>query len=292
MNVSLTLAVFLYFCSMPELDSLNFNDVFHHFLNTIKTVTNTHAPLKQCTRRQKKLQRKSWISKGLYVSIQKKQKLYKTHYLSRSNNQKTFYKRYANLLTKLKTAAKKLYFENQLKSVTNNPNETWNILRELLPKKKCDTTPSTLKFNDAVISDKNEIAGIFYTFFATVGHKISEDINSTKSHIDYLKNSVTSSMVLFPLTPTELATELKRLNANKSTSDNKIPTKFLIIAADVLSPYLAYLVEYIFTQGIFPDELKIAQVVPTVYIKPALTNQLKITNRFHYFRHFQKSLKN
>ena len=251
-----------YFCSMPELDSLNFNDVFHHFLNTIKTVINTHAPLKQCTRRQKRLQCKSWISKGLYVSIQKKQKLYKTHYLRGSNNQKAFYKRYANLLTKLKTAAKKLYFENQLKSVTNNPKETWKILRELLPKKKCDTTPSTLKLDDTVISDKNEIAGIFNTFFANVSHKISEDINSTKSHIDYLKNSVTSSMVLSPPTPNELATQLKRSNANKSTSDNKIPTKLLIIAADVLPPYLAYLVEYMFTQGIFPDELKIAKVIP------------------------------
>ena len=70
-------------------------------------------------------------------------------------------------------------------------------------------------------------------------------------------------MVLSPPTPNELATELKRLNANKSTTDNKIPTEFLIIAADVLSPHLAYLVEYMFTQGIFPDKLKIAKVIPT-----------------------------
>ena len=129
------------------------------------------------TKTKKVTTRKSWISKGLYVSIRKKQKLCTTHYLRGSNNQKTFYKRYANLLTKLKTAAKKLCFGNQLKSVANNPIETWNILRELLHKKKCDTTRSTLKFDDAVISDKNEIAGIFNTFFANVGHKISEDIN-------------------------------------------------------------------------------------------------------------------
>ena len=104
--------------------------------------------------------------------------------------------------------------------------------------------------------------------------------------------SVTSSMVLSAPTPNELAAELKRLNANKSTSDSKIPTKFLIIVADVLSPDLAYLAEYMFTQGIFPDELKIAKVIPNLYIKPALTNQLKITDRFYYFRHFEKSLKN
>ena len=56
------------FDDMPELDLLNFTDAFHHFLNAIQTVINTHAPLKRCSRRQKKLERKSWTSKGLYVS--------------------------------------------------------------------------------------------------------------------------------------------------------------------------------------------------------------------------------
>ena len=96
------------FDDMPELDLLTFNDAFNHLLNAIQTVINTHTPpLKRCSRRQKKLERKSWISKGLFVSIRNKQKLYKTHYLKRSGDQKIFCKRYANLLTKLKTAAKK-----------------------------------------------------------------------------------------------------------------------------------------------------------------------------------------
>ena len=41
------------FDDMPELDLLNFNDAFNHFLNEIQTVINTHAPLKRYSRRQK-----------------------------------------------------------------------------------------------------------------------------------------------------------------------------------------------------------------------------------------------
>ena len=75
---------------MPELNLLNFNGAFQLFLNTLHIEINAHAPIKRCTRRQKRLQCKPWISKGLYVSIRNKQKLYKSHYLKGSINEKKF----------------------------------------------------------------------------------------------------------------------------------------------------------------------------------------------------------
>ena len=69
-------------------------------------------------------------------------------------------------------------------------------------------------------------------------------------------------MILFPPTSSEVASELKRLKVNKSGSDDQIPTKFIVIAADVISPYFTYLVDFMFTKGIFPNALKIAKVIP------------------------------
>ena len=146
----------------------------------------------------------------MHVSIINKQKLYKTHSLKGLSDQKIFYQRYTNLLTKLKTAAKKNYYECQLKSAANNPKNTWDILRELLSSKKRDMTPSTLKFNNMLISDKVKITETFNNFFANVGHKISEGIESTVFHSFYLKNVVASSIVLSPTTPSELAAEIKK----------------------------------------------------------------------------------
>ena len=68
-------------------------------------------------------------------------------------------------------------------------------------------------------------------------------------------------MALSAPTSSEVASELKRLNVNKSaTSDDQMPTKFIIIAADVISLYFAYLVDFMFSNGIFPNALKIAKV--------------------------------
>ena len=247
---------------MPELNLLNFNDAFQLFLNTLHIEINAHAPIKRCTRRQKRLQCKPWISKGLYVSIRNKQKLYKSHYLKGSINEKKFYKRYSNLLTKLKTTSKKYYFENQLKSASSNPKETWRILRELLPHKQHTSVAPTLEVNSSIVSNKEKIAENFNEFFANIGHKLSQDIQPSVSHTFYLKNCVTSSMILFPPTSSEVASELKRLKVNKSSSDDQIPTKFIVIAADVISPYFTYLVDFMFTKGIFPNALKIAKVIP------------------------------
>ena len=81
-----------FFNDMSELNLLNFNDAFQRFLNTQHNVINAHAPLKRCTRRQKRLQCKPWISKGLYVSIRTTQKLYKSHYLKGRLIKKNFIK--------------------------------------------------------------------------------------------------------------------------------------------------------------------------------------------------------
>ena len=193
-------------------------------------------------------------------------------------------------MKKLKTAAKKSYYERQLKSAANNPKNTWDILRELLPDKKRDMTPSRLKFNNMLISDKVKIAETFNNFFANVGHKISGSVESTVSHSFYLKNSVASSIILSPPTPSELATEIKKFKVYKATSDKQISTKFLIIAADVISPYLVYLVNFMFSNGIFPDVLKIAKVFPLY--KSGSYHPSKIIDRFHYFHLFRKLLKN
>ena len=71
-------------------------------------ITNKHAPLKQLSRCQMKLQRKPWITKGIYTSIRHKQQICKSFFLSGNLVFVAYCKKYANLLTKIKRAAKRL----------------------------------------------------------------------------------------------------------------------------------------------------------------------------------------
>ena len=206
---------------------------------------------------------KPWISKDIFTCIRNKQQLYKSHYLNDSGEERSYYKRYANLLTKIKSAAKKSYFGTQLKLHSNNPAKMWKTLRELLPSKKQHSdAPTSIKINDAIFSDLEQTTHAFNEFFVNVGSDSAQNTSSNYSHTHFLRNRVSSSLVLFSPSPQEVASELKRLKTNKSSSDDQIPMRFITIAADVISPYLSFLIDFMFSNGLFPSILKIAKVIP------------------------------
>ena len=62
-----------------ELSTCAFND---HFTQLISAVIDKHAPLQKASRRQKRIQRNPWLTKGILTSIKQKQKLYRTHFLN------------------------------------------------------------------------------------------------------------------------------------------------------------------------------------------------------------------
>ena len=162
-----------------------------------------------------------------------------SHYVNGSGEERSYYKRYANLLTKIKSAAKKFYYGTQLKLHSNNPAKMWKTLRELLlSKKQHSDVPISIKINDAIFSDLEQVTHAFKEFFVNVGSDSAQNTSSNYSHTHFLRNRVFSSIVLFSPSPQEVASELKRLTTNKSSGDDQIPLSFITIAAHVISPYL------------------------------------------------------
>ena len=119
-----------------------------------------------------------------------------------------------------------------------------------------------MKINDSRCSNLELKTHAFNDFFTNVGSNLTKPIRSCYSHTLYLKNRVPSSIVLLPPTAYEVAAELKSLKANKSSSDRKILTKFVIMVAGVIAPYLSYFIDHMFSNGTFPKVLKIAKVIP------------------------------
>ena len=106
-----------YLLNLPSSFSLNTNyeQTFQKFLHIVKSVVDKRAPLKIAFRKQSKLNKKRWITRGLMTSIRKKQKLYKTYFLKGSDGEKIFNKEYANKLNKLKYISKKTYLNRELR---------------------------------------------------------------------------------------------------------------------------------------------------------------------------------
>ena len=140
----------------------------------------------------------------------------------------------------------------------NNSTHIGNALRKLLSNKKAASAIPLPKQDGRFATAYKQSAELFNNFFVDVGNNLANNIKSAASSKIYSKNRVPSSFVLFPPTAVEVSQEITRLKIKESTSHDQIPSFFLKTAADVIAPYLILLVNYMFTNRIFPDMVKIA----------------------------------
>ena len=71
---------------LNDITADNYNFIFSKFLQIVRSAIDFYAPLRQASRRQKRIQSKPWLTKGLLVSIKRKQKLYRSHFMSQRNS--------------------------------------------------------------------------------------------------------------------------------------------------------------------------------------------------------------
>ena len=185
----------------------NLEELFNNFYSIFTQVTDIHAPLKRLTRKQKRLQHKPCITKGILISIKRKQKMHKTHYRNRSSAEKFLYKQYSNTLTRIKNLSKRVYYYHcKTDEFKNNPKKTWDILRTILPNKPKSSLPNSINVDDTNISNPKIIAEKFNTHFANEGKLLAASLNANDTDfLTYLKSPCPSSLYLYP-------TSLKKLS--------------------------------------------------------------------------------
>ena len=144
-----------FFLTISYINGNNFDAIFDHFLQLLTNAITLYAPMRKLTRKQQKLINKPWISRGILKSIKTKQKLYLSHFVNGNLEQKQLYKKYANKLTKVKFAAKKLYYQDKLETSKNNTAEVWRIIKSLLSSSRSDANlPQKLRHNNQARSQK------------------------------------------------------------------------------------------------------------------------------------------
>ena len=263
----LNISLHNYLLNLPSMQNSNliFEQAFQEFVNVVKNVVDKHAPLKIASRKQNRLNKKPWITKGLVTSIRKMQKLFETHFLKGNDSQKRFYKLYANKLNKLKYHSKKMYLNREFEENKHNPRKTWKTINSLLHNKtKTADFPSEIKTDGITADDPTEIANCLNKYFCTIGEKLAQNVqtNNDLNYRTYLKNPVSSTIFLQPTQVSEVYTAIMSLNTNKSPGFDNIPAYFVRSAAKILAYPLSVLVNQSFELGYFPSCLKTAKVIP------------------------------
>ena len=104
-------------------------------------------------------------------------------------------------------------------------------------------------------------------FIRTMKHSLlsakrSKIIKTDKKYETFLKNPNAKSMFVKPTSEKEVKNIIHNLNPNKSSGPNSFPTKIFKYISNIISKPICDLVNMSISNGVFPDSLKIAEVIP------------------------------
>ena len=125
-------------------------------------------------------------------------------------------------------------------------------------------TPPKICINEQITSNSSEIATSFNDYFCSIGSNIASKLplNDVDSVKDCLQNRVIPSIFLEKVTETEIMNYISKLKTNKAGGYDEVSSDFVKLSSSILTPVLVTLVNSALSQGIFPDDLKLAKVVP------------------------------
>lgn len=208
--------------------------------------------------------RKTWLTAGLKQSIKVKNKLYVNSKKHPTIANICCYKKYRNKLNGLLRKAERNHYDEVFTHNKNNLKKSWAIIKEVINKNKNKNKSISSKFviDNNIISDNNVIAETFNKFYVNIGPSLAKKIpNCHKNPLSYINKHVSESMLLHAVDNNEVQNIITSLKEASPGWDN-IHAKIIKCTYNLFLDQLTHILNLSLLQGVFPDQLKIARVIP------------------------------
>ena len=173
------------------------------------------------------------------------------------------YKNYKNILCSLIKEAKSKYYLGLLGNDKGNK-KTWNEINSILGNKKSkEQYINEISINNTILQSDVEIANAFNNHFATVGEKMSNELNYNIDEFHkYMPNKLNKSLLLKRVTENEIENIVSQLSSKKSSGIDKISQCIVKRLKNVFTPCIAYLINCSIDERIYPTRLKLSKITP------------------------------
>ena len=118
------------------------------------------------------------------------------------------------------------------------------------------------KLGEQVVTSPIEISEAFNNYFSTIGSNLASDIDLAENGPEYYLKPTDSVFSLKTPSIGRVHKLLTKIDEKKSVGLDKIPSKLLKIAADIVAPSLTAIFTASINTGIFPNEWKESRVSP------------------------------
>ena len=239
------------------------NSAYNLFIRFFSTHYNKEFPKIQKQIKSKTLQ-STWMTQGLLKSSKRKQRLYERFLKHKSFENEKEYKKYKKCFENTKKKSKINHYSNLLKTNTGNAKKTWDIIKEVTGKKKIKESFPNRIVNEkgTEVHEMKDIAEQFNEFYVTIGKNLADKIEpSCKNFETYITNSQ-YEMHEKDLSQEELEKAFSSLKPNKGEGIDEIHVNVIKSVFDLIKDPLHYIFNISLKYGIFPNDLKIAKVIP------------------------------
>ena len=206
--------------------------------------------------------RKTWLTAGLKQSIKLKNKLYfKSKKYPTSVNIHN-YKVYRNKLNSLLRKTERDHYDVLFTQNKNNLKKSWSIIKEVINKKKSTLMSNKFVINNNTTSDNNIISDAFNKFYINIGPTLASKIPyCQKNPLSYIHQNISDSMYLNEVTVNEVKNVIVSLKEASPGWDD-IHAKIIKCTYNLFMDPLTHVLNLSMLQGVVPNELKIARVIP------------------------------
>ena len=207
------------------------------------------------------------MNKSVERASERCKNLYKKSILKDATDEDTIcYKKYRNLYNKLKRTAQNEYYAAKCKEYGKNTKQLWKLINGVICKKKhSGSIIPYITINGIKTYDPKKIANAFGNFYATMGSELAGKIPKSRRNIhDYVSDipRTLNSLTVRNIKHTDIEKIINSLPAKTSSGHDEISNKLL----KDLNCTISYPLSIIFNQsletGIFPEKMKIAEIVP------------------------------
>ena len=249
------------------LEGLNAEAKYEKFYQTYMSHYEAAYPLNTERKRRKfeRLNPKPWITPWLEDAIHRKNLLYIDYSKNQSIQNKATYDSMKKFCEKHKNKAKSRYYKKYFDEHSENSRKQWQMINNLLNRNKKSSGIDKLVDKDgSVASTPSEIGEKFNEYFSNIASNLKSKIEmqeNDRSYSAFLNDPVPLSIFLKPVGNSEVGGIIKSLK-NKSTQDSKISALKIAGENPNFIHALAQTISKSLEEGVFPQSLKLAKVVP------------------------------
>lgn len=140
--------------------------------------------------------------------------------------------------------------------LNENPTSFWSYVRS---RKRSNVLPTRITLNNATAESPIDIANTFADFFSSVF--VTTDPATNSSYLD----SLPTFDLRFPrpeFSPMDIQAALSQVDPSKGAGPDRLPPAFIKSLSAVLATPVCYIFNRSLSEGVFPDEWKLASIIP------------------------------